>query len=193
MKSQLNEMKKGGDIKIKPIINSRSYPTAQTPDNTTLYFKTDKNYYFLYVDEDALHLEVKTVPIENGKKIEYQHYLNFGPKPMRQCPSYESLEVDSEVDSGASVSYKDGDSSTTNLGGGSSNGEHGVLGDRNMDGADIVHVTKSTIPYSPTSTTPGGAKDSNISPPGSDNSPSTLKLILKQPILESTQRVQMDR
>lgn len=166
MRSKLNEMKNGGDVKIKPIINSRSFTTtANSLNNTALYFKTDMNYYFLCVNDDVRHLEVTRVPIKTDMAAPYLSYLNFGPKPLQHCPSFHSYE---QVDSNAAVRYdKEGDSSTSILDGRSGGSEDGASG---MNGP----VTKSTIPCSPTTTSTDGANGGNSSLPRFDSS--TLKL-----------------
>lgn len=82
MESSLKELNQGSDIKIKPIVNVKIYQGTAGFNTTALYFKTEKNYYFVYVDESTLHLKAKKEPITNSKaqKNLYLKYLNFGPK-----------------------------------------------------------------------------------------------------------------
>ncbi len=79
MKKKLIAIKKGEDVKMKPIINVRIYPTKLSVDNTALYFRVNQNYYFLYVDESKLHLEIKTIVCQLNQTPDYIMYTSFAP------------------------------------------------------------------------------------------------------------------
>lgn len=95
MEQHLLEIK-SGTRKLKPIINVRSFSDAKGVNNTAFYFKTEKDYYFVSLKEDKVHLGVKKVPASTHTNDSYRHYLVFGPRYLNQCPS--CLE---EVDGGS--------------------------------------------------------------------------------------------
>ena len=69
----------GSGKKIKPIVNVRKFPGTRSRNNTAFYFKTEKNYHFVVVNEKTLHLEVHMVPVARKTKETYRQYLSFGP------------------------------------------------------------------------------------------------------------------
>lgn len=75
------------DQKIKPIVNVRKYPgPTKSVNNTAFYFKTEKNYHFVTVNEKTLHLEVKSISVGNKTNNSYTQYLSFGPEELDHCP-----------------------------------------------------------------------------------------------------------
>lgn len=81
--------------KIKPIVNSRTFPgPTQTVNDTAFYFKTEKNYHFIAVNDKTLSLEIKTIPVGKKTKDTYRAYLSFGPRVQKSCPRLPSEEVD---------------------------------------------------------------------------------------------------
>ena len=83
------------DRKIKPIVNVRQFRgDAGLTNNTAFYFKTEKNYHFVTVNEETLHLDVKTVPASKHDNSTYRNYLTFGPTPLNDCPASQKVAVD---------------------------------------------------------------------------------------------------
>lgn len=75
------------DQKIKPVVSVRTYPgPTSTVNDTAFYFKTEKNYHFVTVNEKTLRLEVKSIPVAKKTKETYKNYLSFGPQPQKSCP-----------------------------------------------------------------------------------------------------------
>lgn len=103
LETMLTEANKGtnNDRKIKPIVNVRQFPgDTGLSNNTAFYFKTEKNYHFVVVNEAALRLDVKTVPASKHNNSTYRDYLTFGPTPLNDCP----VSCKEAVDGGGSSS-----------------------------------------------------------------------------------------
>ena len=83
--------------KIKPIVNVRHYLGAKGMNNTAFYFKTDKNYYFVTVMKDHIHLGVEKVPKSARTDDTYVHYLTFAPTPLDKCPPMEPTDTNRVV------------------------------------------------------------------------------------------------
>jgi hypothetical protein len=95
MAEVLTHVNKGQtEQKIKPVVNVRQYPGSQTFNNTAFYFKTEKNYHFVTVNETTLRLEVKTIPKSQKTQDTYTKYLTFGAKIQPQCPVNQLEETD---------------------------------------------------------------------------------------------------
>ncbi len=86
------------DRKIKPIINVRHYIGAKGKNNTAFYFKTDKNYYFVTVLKDQIHLGIEKVAVTAHNEATYTHYLTFAPMPLENCPRLEPPSAGHVVD-----------------------------------------------------------------------------------------------
>ena len=91
MESVLKEMKSGrSEKKLKPIVNVRTYPHSEKFNNTAFYFKTEKDYYFVCVEADGVHLGVKKVPVGDHTNLTYLQHLIFHPKTLDHCQEGES-------------------------------------------------------------------------------------------------------
>lgn len=84
--------------KIKPIVTVRKFPdpTPGTENNTAFYFKTEKNYHFVTVNDKTLRLGIKSIPVGKKTKDSYRDYLSFGPHVQDKCPPLQSFKE--EVD-----------------------------------------------------------------------------------------------
>ena len=83
------------DQKLKPVVNVRTFPgPTNTENDTAFYFKTEKNYHFVTVNEKTLRLEVKSIPVAKKTKYTYREYLSFGPQPQKSCPRIPEEAVD---------------------------------------------------------------------------------------------------
>lgn len=86
------------DQKIKPIVIVRTDPNPKKIMNdTAFYFKTEKNYHFVAVNEKTLRLEVKSVPVSQKTEDSYMEYLSFGPEPQDSCPRIPEEQVDAPL------------------------------------------------------------------------------------------------
>ena len=79
------------DRKIKPIVNVRHDIDVKgaNSNNTAFYFKTDKNYYFVTVMKDCIHLGVEKVAVSAHNDDTFKHYLTFKPQELDKCPPME--------------------------------------------------------------------------------------------------------
>lgn len=90
MENVLTKVNEGmTEQKIKPIVHVRTNPDpTKITNDTAFYFKTEKNYHFVAVNETTLRLEVKSVPVAKKTKDTYNKYLSFNarPQPEGRCP-----------------------------------------------------------------------------------------------------------
>lgn len=93
MENVLTKVNEGTtDQKIKPIVNVRTFPDpTKIINDTAFYFKTEKNYHFVAVNEKTLRLEVQSVPVASKTKDTYTKYLSFSQRrqPEGSCPREE--------------------------------------------------------------------------------------------------------